>query len=82
VTGEPAFTVDATGLRCPMPVLELARRVSAQEPAPGTLVALLSDDPSAAADVPAWCGMRGHELVGSGPAGPDGVTRYLVRLSG
>lgn len=74
--------VDATGLRCPMPVIELARRVSAAELAPGSLVDVLSDDPAAGADVPAWCTMRGHAYVGSEPVGDGGAVRYRVRLGG
>ena len=74
----PDLVVDARGLRCPMPVLELARRV-ADLPG-GSLVALLSDDPAAAADVPAWCALRGHTFVGVGAAPEDGGTAYLVRL--
>jgi TusA-related sulfurtransferase len=81
VTDDAAYlAVDAVGLRCPMPVLELARRVAAAELPPGSLVRLLADDPAAAADVPAWCAMRGHEYVGAEPAGT--ATAYLVRLGG
>ena len=35
-------------------------------------------DPAAAADIPAWCRMRGHEYVGEDTA-PDGVPVYTVR---
>ena len=58
-----------------MPVLELARRVTDGGLPPGTTVHLLSDDPAAAVDVPAWCQMRGHVYLGSvgGSADPDGV---------
>lgn len=69
--------VDARGLRCPLPVIEL-QRVAKGSPAGRELV-LLSDDPAAASDVPAWCRMLGHELVGEHPA--DGGGRaYVVRL--
>jgi TusA-related sulfurtransferase len=76
--GEPDLVLDARGLRCPMPVLEIARRATSL-PA-GTLVALLSDDPAAASDVPAWCAMRGHQYLGSAAAADGGGTTYLVRL--
>ena len=72
---EPDLVVDAIGRRCPMPVIELAKRLD--EVDVGGLLALLSDDPAAAADVPAWCRMRGHEYVGERPAGE--ATAYLVR---
>lgn len=72
----PPVELDCRGLRCPMPVIELARAVD-QVPA-GGLVAVLATDAAAMSDIPAWCRMRGHELVGTEPAA-DGATRYLVR---
>jgi TusA-related sulfurtransferase len=84
-TGEwpaAALVVDAVGLRCPMPVLELARQVAAAELPDGSDVEVLSDDPAAAADVPAWAQMRGHAYVGSAPGESTGAVRYRVRLGG
>jgi tRNA 2-thiouridine synthesizing protein A len=53
--------IDATGLRCPMPIIRLA---AATRSAPaGTVITLLSTDPAAEPDVAAWCRMRGQELV-------------------
>jgi TusA-related sulfurtransferase len=75
-----ALVVDAMGLRCPMPVLELARQVAAAGLPAGSDVEVLSDDPAAAADVPAWAQMRGHDYVGSADGDTDGATRYRVRL--
>ncbi len=59
---EVALTVDALGLRCPQPVIELARRISAVPV--GAVVAVLADDEAARLDVPAWCEMRGHTYLG------------------
>jgi TusA-related sulfurtransferase len=72
---EPAVTVDARGRRCPLPIIDLAR--AAAEVPPGTVVAVVADDPAAAADVPAWCRMRGQDYLGERPA--DGGTAYLIR---
>ena len=72
---EPDLVVDAIGRRCPLPVIELAQRLD--EVDVGGILALLSDDPAAAADVPAWCRMRGQEYVGQRPTGA--ATAYLVR---
>ena len=69
-------TVDARGLRCPAPVIRLAR--AAADAAPGTELTVLATDPAAVHDVPAWARMRGHELVGS--AEDDGVHALTVRL--
>lgn len=60
-----ALTLDCTGMRCPRPIIEIARRIGSVPV--GTLVELLADDPAAAPDLAAWCRMRGQELVGSAP---------------
>ena len=54
-------TVDARGLRCPLPVLRLAQAI-AREPV-GTAVRLLATDPAARTDVPAFVRMRGLTLL-------------------
>lgn len=58
----PALMIDATGLICPLPVIELARRISTV--AIGDVVELRADDPAAKHDVPAWCSMRRHDYLG------------------
>ena len=80
------LTVDARGRRCPLPIIDLA--AAARNVPPGTLITLLADDPAAAADVSAWCRMRGQDYEGSTPvdaagastgaAGP--VMAYRVRI--
>lgn len=68
--------LDCRGLRCPLPVIELGRRIA--EVPVGGLVAVVTGDVAARTDVPAWCRMRGQEYLGE-EAAPDGVPRYLVR---
>jgi tRNA 2-thiouridine synthesizing protein A len=58
---EVGVELDCRGLLCPLPVIRLAQRLP-DVPIGGT-VTLLADDPAAATDVPAWCRMRGQELV-------------------
>jgi TusA-related sulfurtransferase len=72
---EPELVLDCRGMLCPRPIIELGRRIGAVSP--GGTVAVLADDPAAAADVPAWCRMRGHEYLGADTRG--GVPAYLVR---
>lgn len=67
--------VDARGKRCPQPVIELARAAAAQ---PEGILALLSDDPVALTDVPAWCRMRGARLLSVEDL--DGYWRFVVNL--
>ncbi|MFG3049714.1 cysteine desulfurase/sulfurtransferase TusA family protein [Kitasatospora sp. NPDC048239] len=76
----PVTVVDALGKRCPLPVIELAKRIGAV-PLGGT-IAVLADDEAARLDIPAWCGMRGQEYAGEAPAaefGGDRGSAYLVR---
>jgi cysteine desulfurase len=75
----PALTIDARGLRCPAPIIELARRID--EVPVGAVVALLADDEAARLDVPAWCAMRGHEYLGPVGGTSPGSEQYLVRRS-
>lgn len=79
-----AVVLDARGQRCPLPVIRLARL--ARKLDDGSLVLLLATDPAARSDVPAFCRMRGHELVElvevDDVADPGGDhTAYLVRVS-
>ncbi|MEV7023190.1 aminotransferase class V-fold PLP-dependent enzyme [Kitasatospora sp. NPDC093558] len=72
--------IDALGKRCPLPVIELAKRIG-EVPVGGT-VAVLADDEAARLDIPAWCDMRGQEYTGEAPAadfGGDRGSAYLVR---
>ena len=71
----PALVIDAVGRRCPLPVIDLAKQIN--EVPVGSVIELLADDPAAAADIPAWCRMRDHELVGEQARGD--ATAYLVR---
>ena len=57
----PDTLVDARGLRCPLPVIRLAE--AAKGLPAGSELTVLSTDPAAKLDVPAWCRMRGHEHV-------------------
>jgi tRNA 2-thiouridine synthesizing protein A len=71
-------TVDATGLRCPLPVIRLA--TAARDVPPGHVIMLLSTDPAAGPDVAAWCRMRGHALLDQQDHGP--VLASRVKVSG
>ncbi|WP_066589157.1 sulfurtransferase TusA family protein [Cellulomonas timonensis] len=70
-------TVDARGLRCPLPVIRLAR--VARDLPDGATVTVLATDPAARHDVPAWARMRGHTILAVEDA-DDGVTAISVRL--
>lgn len=52
--------IDDRGVRCPLPVIHLAK--ATREAARGTPIRVLADDPAARHDIPAWCRMTGNEL--------------------
>lgn len=66
--------VDARGLKCPLPVLRLRREVASHT---GD-VTLLTDDPAALADVPAFCGEQGWPVILIGTE--FGVATWEVRV--
>jgi len=71
----PDSTLDATGLKCPLPVLK-ARRALREVPA-GGLLEVLATDPGATQDFAHFCQTTGCDLVESGET--DGVLRFLLR---
>lgn len=74
------LVLDMLGKRCPLPVIELARRIT-EVPVGGTVV-VLADDEAARLDIPAWCSMRQQHYAGEAPStdyGFDRGTAYLVR---
>jgi TusA-related sulfurtransferase len=74
--GGADLTLDCRGRRCPLPILDLARRIA--DVAVGATITVEADDPAARPDIAAWCRMRGHEYAGEGTS-PDGTPRYAVR---
>jgi TusA-related sulfurtransferase len=64
VDAEPdgaVLEVDATGMSCPMPVIELARAIAGIDL--GARVRLIATDPAATVDVPVWCRLQRHRLL-------------------
>lgn len=68
-------TLDATGLKCPLPVLK-AQKAIRQVPDGGTLE-VLATDPGAVADFAAFCETKNYALVERSETG--GVYRFLIR---
>ncbi len=56
---------DAGDMGCGELVLELRSRLDTLKP--GQIMKLIARDPGAPADVPAWCRMTGHPLIGGQP---------------
>lgn len=62
-TGEPEFAalVDASGLRCPEPVMLLHNAIRGI--AAGQVLKLIATDPSTQRDVRRFCTYLGHDLM-------------------
>jgi tRNA 2-thiouridine synthesizing protein A len=61
VPSSEGLTLDCRGMKCPRPIIEVARRIG--EVGVGSLLELLADDPAAGPDLAAWCRMRRQTLV-------------------
>ena len=68
-------TLDTRGLQCPMPIVELAKKI--KELKEGEVLELIADDPGAKEDVPAWCKRTGNELIEMSEEG--GVLRFKIK---
>jgi len=67
-----ALEIDALGKLCPLPVIELGRRIGSVPV--GAVVRVLADDPAARLDIPAWCRMTGQDYLGA-----ESGSAHLVR---
>ena len=70
--------LDARGQLCPMPIVNMAKKI--KEVKPGQVLEVWADDEGAHADVPAWAAKTHNEFLGEEPA--EGYTRYFVRKAG
>ena len=72
--------LDERGRRCPLPIISLAK--AALKSKPGTVIVVVSDDPAAGRDIPAWCRLKGATYCGDiAPIDGLGGIGYLVRLA-
>jgi len=72
---DAAATLDALGLKCPLPALK-TRRALAKLDAGATLI-VLADDPMAAIDIPHLLHELGDELVAASEGGER--LRFVIR---
>jgi tRNA 2-thiouridine synthesizing protein A len=74
----PDLELDCRAMRCPLPIIELARHIG--EVPPGGVILVVTADAAARVDVQAWCRLRDQEFVGE-LLTDDGVPGYLIRCS-
>jgi tRNA 2-thiouridine synthesizing protein A len=64
---EAEQVLDLRGLNCPLPVLKTRKRLAGM--APGARLQVLTTDPLATLDIPAFCAEAGHRLASCEPDG-------------
>jgi len=55
------YQLDARRMFCPMPVIRSQDKVN--ELKPGDTLEVVSTDPGALNDIPAWCRINGHKVI-------------------
>ena len=65
--------LDCRGLKCPLPVLKLEKRL--EQLKPGARLSVLATDPIARIDIPLYCTQHGHICETSDA---DGVLRFAI----
>ena len=71
-------TLDARGLRCPLPVLKARKRLKGM--AGGARLRVIADDPAAVIDMPHFCSEQGHTLEEQGQE--DDALVFVIRKGG
>jgi tRNA 2-thiouridine synthesizing protein A len=55
------YELDARRMFCPMPVIRTQDRINQLQP--GDTLEVVSTDPGALNDIPAWCRINGHKII-------------------
>jgi tRNA 2-thiouridine synthesizing protein A len=71
----PEKTLDAKGLKCPMPVVKTSKEIKSISI--GGVLEVLATDPGSIADITAWAKSTGNELLQA--AKDDGVFKFYIR---
>jgi len=68
------YKLDARNTFCPMPVIKTQDKI--KELQCGDILEVTSTDPGALSDIPAWCRINGHTILGT----EENDTEVLVRI--
>ena len=71
------LTLYAVGMMCPMPIVELSKKMKELEA--GTVLEVLADDEGVVEDVPSWCNRTGNEYLGHEIEG-DVIKSYVRKV--
>jgi len=69
------FKLDARGLRCPLPVVELRKAI--KNLSSGDIIIVEATDPGSQRDFDAWCRKTGNSLLEFSDV--DGVFTYVIK---
>ena len=72
------YHLDARHLLCPLPVIRTQSRIA--KLGPGDILEILCTDPGAMIDIPAWCRIHGHTVVGSDKEGA--TIKITIKVGG
>jgi TusA-related sulfurtransferase len=72
----PTRSLDARGLRCPLPLVKARSEIDYIQP--GQILEVLATDPGADHDLRAWCRRSGHRFLAVSEE-PGPVFRFLLR---
>ncbi|AOY87474.1 response regulator SirA [Marinobacter salinus] len=71
-------TLDASGLRCPMPLLKTKLELNGMSP--GQELEVIATDVGSARDIPAFLALSSHALVSSSES--NGQYRFVIKCGG
>jgi TusA-related sulfurtransferase len=71
----PERTLDAKGLKCPMPVVKTSKEIKGISV--GGVLEVLATDPGSMADITAWAKSTGNELLTAEK--DDGIFKFYIR---
>jgi TusA-related sulfurtransferase len=71
----PEKTLDAKGLKCPMPVVKTSKEIKSISV--GSVLEVLATDPGSMADITAWTKSTGNELLKADKE--DSIFKFYIR---
>ena len=71
----PEKTLDARGLKCPMPIVKTSKAI--KDITVQGVLKVLATDPGSVSDIFAWCKSTGNELLDKSK--DDGVFKFYIR---
>ena len=71
-----SYRLDARNMLCPLPVIKTQDRAAELEP--GDTLEVICTDPGALNDIPAWCRINGHKVVGTAQSNEEVIVTLKI----